>query len=135
MTYGATAEECTAWADRPSHSPDRARLVPLTLENNRGYYALRTHHSQERFVAPMSWSYADALFPEVIDGAPVVPRLYGVEADGKPVAFVMIAEVTPAHPSCTCGGCWSTGITSAVAWAEVLSTCCATSSVPRGARP
>ena len=72
--------------------------MPLTLENNRGYYALRTHHSQERFVAPMSWSFADALFPEVIDGAPVVPRLYGVEADGEPVAFVMIAEVTAAHP-------------------------------------
>ena len=74
------------------------RLVPLTLENNRSYYSLRTHHSQERFVAPMSWSFADALFPEVIDGEPVVPRLYGVEADGEPVAFVMIAEVTPAHP-------------------------------------
>jgi RimJ/RimL family protein N-acetyltransferase len=98
MTYGATAHECRAWAGRPHESPDQLRLVPLTLENNRGYYALRTHHSQERFVAPMSWSFADALFPEVIDGTPVVPRLYGVEADGEPVAFVMIAEVTAAHP-------------------------------------
>ncbi len=98
MTYGATAEECRAWAARPHTSPDRLRLVPLTLENNRSHYALRTHHSQERFVAPMSWSFADALFPEVVDGAPVVPRLYGVEADGEPVAFVMIAEVTSAHP-------------------------------------
>ena len=70
----------------------------LSEHNNRSYYALRTHHSQERFVSPMSWSFADALFPEVIDGAPVVPRLYGVEADGEPVAFAMIAEVTPAHP-------------------------------------
>ena len=58
-----------AWAGRPHDPPDHLRLVPLTLENNRGYYALRTHHSQERFVAPMSWSFADALFPEVIDGA------------------------------------------------------------------
>lgn len=98
MTYGATAHEYRAWVDRPQHPPDELRLVPLTVENNRGYYALRTHHSQERFVAPMSWSFADALFPEVIDGAPVVPRLYGVEADGDPVAFVMIADVTPAHP-------------------------------------
>jgi len=98
VTYGATAEECRAWADRPHDSPEQVRLVPLTLENNRDYYALRTHHSQERFVASMSWSFADALFPEVIDGAPVVPRLYGVEADGEPVAFMMIAEVTPAHP-------------------------------------
>ena len=98
MTYGATAEECRAWVARDHDPPDQVCLVPLTLENNRRYYALRTHHSQERFVAPMSWSFADALFPEVIDGAPVVPRLYGVEADGEPVAFVMIAEVTPAHP-------------------------------------
>ena len=98
MTYGATVEECRAWAGRPHDPPEHLRLVPLTLENNRGYYALRTHHSQERFVAPMSWSFADALFPEVIDGAPVVPRLYGVEADGEPVAFLMIAEVTAAHP-------------------------------------
>ena len=98
MTYGATAEEWRAWADRPREPPDQLRLLPLTLANNRDYYALRTHHSQERFVSPMSWSFADALFPEIIDGAPVVPRLYGVEADGEPVAFVMIAEVTPAHP-------------------------------------
>ncbi len=98
MSYGATAQECRAWAGRPRNAPDQLRLVPLTLENNRRYYALRTHHSQERFVAPMSWSFADALFPEVIDGAPVVPRLYGVEADGEAVAFLMIADVTPAHP-------------------------------------
>ena len=98
MSYGATAQECRAWADRPHHPPDQLRLVPLTLQNNRSYYALRTHHSQERFVAPMSWSFADALFPEVIDDAPVVPRLYGVEADGEPVAFMMLAAVTPAHP-------------------------------------
>ncbi len=97
-TYGATAQECADWADRPRDPPDQVRLAPLDLKNHRGYYALRTHHSQERFVAPMSWSFADALFPEVIDGAPVVPRLYGVEADGEPAAFVMIAEVTPAHP-------------------------------------
>ena len=97
-TYGATAEECRAWADLPRHTPEQVRLVPLTLENNRSYYALRTHHSQELFVAPMSWSFADALFPEEIDGAPVVPRLYGVEADGEPVAFMMLAEVTSAHP-------------------------------------
>ncbi|MFW5464271.1 GNAT family N-acetyltransferase [Knoellia sp. CPCC 206453] len=28
----------------------------------------------------------------------MVPRLYGVAADSEPVAFMMIAEVTPAHP-------------------------------------
>jgi len=98
MTYGATAEEWKAWTERLRDPPAELRLVPLTLENNRDYYALRTQHSEECFVAPMSWSFADALFPEVVDGAPAVLRLYDVEADGEPVAFVMIAEVTPAHP-------------------------------------
>jgi GNAT superfamily N-acetyltransferase len=46
----------------------------------------------------MAQSYADALFPEEVDGAPVVPRLWGVEADGEPAGFVMIAAVTPVHP-------------------------------------
>jgi GNAT superfamily N-acetyltransferase len=73
-------------------------LVPLTVDNAWDYYALRTHHSQERFVAPMAGSFADALFPEIVNGAPAVPRLMGLEADGEPAAFVMIAEVTPAHP-------------------------------------
>ena len=63
MTYGATADEWRAWTDRPQDPPAELRLVPLTLENNQDYYALRTHHSEERFVAPMSWSFADALFP------------------------------------------------------------------------
>jgi len=98
MSYAATAVEWRAWRDRPRGAPAQARLVPLTTENHRHYGRLETHHSQRRFVAPMSQSFADALFPEVVDGAPVVPRMYGVEADGEPAAFVMIAERTPAHP-------------------------------------
>lgn len=98
MSYAATAEEWRAWRARPTDPPAEVRLVPLTADNYQAYGALCTHHSQERFVAPMAQSYADALFPEVVDGAPVVPRLYGVEADGRPAAFVMIAERTAAHP-------------------------------------
>lgn len=98
MGYGATAEEWRAWRDRPSSPPVDVHLVPLTTTNAEAYGALRTHHSQKRFVATMADSFADALFPEVVNGAPAVLRTYGVEADGEPVAFVMIAEVTPAHP-------------------------------------
>jgi RimJ/RimL family protein N-acetyltransferase len=99
MTYAATAEEWRAWRDRPTHPPDQVRLVPLTHDNHRAYGALETHHSEQRFVAPMWQSFADALFPEVVDGAVLVPRLLGIEADGTPVGFLMIAEQTQAHPA------------------------------------
>lgn len=98
MSYAATAEEWRAWRDRPTDPPAELRLVPLTEESHRAYGRLETHYSEQRFVAPMWQSYADALFPEIVDGAPVVPRMYGVEADGEPAAFVMIAERTGAHP-------------------------------------
>ena len=99
MSYGVTAEEWRAWRARPTVPPEDVRLVALGPDNHRAYGALETHHSQMRFVAPMWQSYADALFPEVIDGAVLVPRLQGIEADGRPAGFVMIAEQTPAHPA------------------------------------
>ena len=46
----------------------------------------------------MPESFADALVPEIVDGAPVVPWMRGVEADGELAGFVMLAEVTDAHP-------------------------------------
>lgn len=97
-SYGATAEEWRAWQARPLAPPDAVRLVPLDPDNVDDYAALRTHHSQEQFVAPMARSFQHALFPEVVNGMPAVPRLWGVEADGEPVAFVMIADVTPVFP-------------------------------------
>jgi RimJ/RimL family protein N-acetyltransferase len=98
MSCAATAEEWRAWRERPTGPPEEVRLVSLTNENHWAYGRLETHYSERRFVAPMPQSFAEALFPEVVEGAPVVPRMYGVEADGEPAAFVMIAERTPAHP-------------------------------------
>jgi ribosomal protein S18 acetylase RimI-like enzyme len=46
----------------------------------------------------MASSYADALFPDVVNGAPVVPWLRAIEADGERVGFVMLADVTTHHP-------------------------------------
>jgi RimJ/RimL family protein N-acetyltransferase len=98
MSYAATKEEFDEWRARPRARPDTVRLVPLDTTNERSYVRLTTHHSQERFVAPMLVSFADALFPEVVDGAPVVPWLRGIEADGEPAGFLMVAEVTEHHP-------------------------------------
>ncbi len=74
------------------------RLVEVTQDNVYKLYKLRTHRNQQRFVATMPDSFTDALVPEVVDGAPVVPWMRAVEADGELVGFVMLAEVTDAHP-------------------------------------
>lgn len=96
--YGMTREDWAIWRDRKRSSPDDVRLVEVTLDNERAVARLRTHRSQESFVAPMLSSYADALFPEMVDGAPLVPWMRAVEADGELVGFVMLALRTEHHP-------------------------------------
>jgi GNAT superfamily N-acetyltransferase len=73
-------------------------LIEVNADNERAVYKLRTHKTQEAFVAPMASSFADALFPEVVDGAPVVPWMRAVTADGDLVGFVMLALRTDHHP-------------------------------------
>lgn len=97
-SYGATAAEWRAWHARPTSAPDDVRLVALDPDNVSAYAALRTHHSQESFVATVRKSFQDALFPEIVNGLPAIPRLFGVEADGEPVAFMMYADTNPAFP-------------------------------------
>ncbi len=86
------------WLTRPRTAPASLELVEITPDVSYLWGRLRTHRSQERFVSPMALSFRDALFPEVIEGAPVVPWMRGVLADGERVAFVMLAEVTDHHP-------------------------------------
>ncbi|MEM7091511.1 MAG: GNAT family N-acetyltransferase [Actinomycetota bacterium] len=96
--YGLTRSDWEAWNARPTGAPDVVRFVEVSEANQHAVRKLRVHHSQEGFVAPVAASMADALFPEIIDGAPVVPWMRAVEADGELAGFVMIAEVTDAHP-------------------------------------
>ncbi|MGI9605979.1 MAG: GNAT family N-acetyltransferase [Acidimicrobiales bacterium] len=96
--YGLTREDRTDWRVRPRESPREVRLVPITPDNDIAVRSLATHHSQIRFASPVLKSFADALVPEVIDGAPVVPWYRAVEADGQLVAFLMLTEITDAHP-------------------------------------
>jgi RimJ/RimL family protein N-acetyltransferase len=98
LRYAMLRADREAWLGRPRHSPAAVELVAITPGDAHRWAALRTHHSQERFVSPMTNSFRDALFPEVVDGAPVVPWLRGVLADGEPAAFVMLADVTEHHP-------------------------------------
>jgi RimJ/RimL family protein N-acetyltransferase len=96
--YGMTRPDWEAWRDRPRQPPDVVRLVEVTTENEAVVSGLSTHRTQEEFVAPMLRSFADALFPEVVDGAPVVPWMRAVVADETIVGFVMLALTTDKHP-------------------------------------
>ncbi len=96
--YALTAPARRAWADRPRGRPAEVRLVELSPANRYAVMRLATHHSEERLVAPMAASFVDALAPEEIDGAAIVPWFRVIEADGELVGFLMIAEATAAHP-------------------------------------
>ncbi|MEO1055553.1 MAG: GNAT family N-acetyltransferase [Actinomycetota bacterium] len=98
LLYGMLRNDWDVWRGRPRTPPDRVELVEITPDNARAVTRLRTHHSQQAFVSPVIDSFADALVPEVIDGAPVVPWYRAVQADEDLVGFVMVAEPTSHHP-------------------------------------
>ena len=98
VRYGLDEDQHAAWAARPRGRPHDVQLVEITPETWRAVLALRTHPNQERFVAPMANSFGAALFPEPENGAPVVPWMRAVEADGELVGFVMLTAVTEHHP-------------------------------------
>ncbi len=97
-TYGMTRTDWEDWRSRPRHRPETVELVEVTEENAWDIYKLKTHKTQERFVAPMAYSYADALFPGDHEGVPVVPWMRGVRADGEWAGFLMVAEGIETHP-------------------------------------
>jgi RimJ/RimL family protein N-acetyltransferase len=96
--YGMTRADLDAWRGRPRTPPAVVELIPVTPGNARDVLRAVTHKSQERFVAPTLQSFADALVPELHDGAPVVPWYRGIAADGEIVGFVMVTAITEAHP-------------------------------------
>lgn len=98
LRYSMLADDRQAWRDRVRTPPAEVRLVEITAGDAPFWTKLTTHHSEQRLVAPMLYSFRDALFPEVIDGAPVVPWMRGIEADGERAGFVMLCDRTDAHP-------------------------------------
>jgi diamine N-acetyltransferase len=89
LRYAMTAGDRRAWLERNRLSPDHVELVEVHSDNADDFARLKTHHSQEQFVAPMLRTYRDALFPESVDGVVTVPWMRGVLADGVPVGFLM----------------------------------------------
>lgn len=98
LRYAMTAAERAEWSSRPRSAPTTVELVEITPADARAWLGLATHHSQSRNVASMAESFTDALFPEVVGGAPVLPWLRGVRADGERAAFVMVALANAVQP-------------------------------------
>ncbi|MGH8871082.1 MAG: GNAT family N-acetyltransferase [Acidimicrobiia bacterium] len=96
--YGVTRPYWETWRGRPQHPPDVVRLVEVTTDNESALFDLATHKTQENLVAPMCRSFADALFPPEVNGAPVVPWMRAVVADEEIVGFVMLALRTEHMP-------------------------------------
>jgi RimJ/RimL family protein N-acetyltransferase len=90
--YSVSAEARASWLARPRTPPRDVRLVEVTEANRAAVGALATHRSQERFVATMADSFAEAGEPDIEDGAPIVPWLRAIEADDELAGFVMLAE-------------------------------------------
>ncbi len=96
--YGMTESDWRTWRSRPRLPPDDVRFVEITPDNVATVTGLKTHRTQEEFVAPVLQSFADALVPEVVNGAPVLPWMRAVVADEEIVGFVMLALTTSHHP-------------------------------------
>jgi len=96
--YGLTKADREAWLNRETGPPDEVTLIDIDQENQQQVAKLATHKSQERLVAPVLISFANALFPDIEDGEPVSPRMWAIQADGDLAGFVMIAEQTEHHP-------------------------------------
>ena len=95
--YGLIRSDWETWCGRPQDPPLVVSLVEVTLENERVISNLATHKTQESMVAPVGRSFTDALFPEVVDGAPLVPWMRGIVADDEMVGFVMLALTSDHH--------------------------------------
>lgn len=98
MRFGLLRDDRAAWLARPRHRPTTVELVEIAAGEARSWAKLETHRFQRRFVATILESFADALHPEVVDGLPLAPWYRGIVADGERVGFVMMSDVTEAHP-------------------------------------
>jgi RimJ/RimL family protein N-acetyltransferase len=90
--YGMIRDDWEAWRDRPRNRPDTVELVEITHANRAAVIALTTHRSQQRFVAPVVRSLAEALIPPVESGVVEIPWYRAVVADDEIVGFVMVAR-------------------------------------------
>jgi RimJ/RimL family protein N-acetyltransferase len=98
MRFAVLKDERAAWKERPRARPSVVKLVEIANGEARAWARLETHRFQRQFVATVLESFADALHPPESHGAPLVPWHRGIEADGQPVGFVMMSDVSETEP-------------------------------------
>jgi RimJ/RimL family protein N-acetyltransferase len=98
LIYGLTRPDWEVWHNRPRNRPETVTLRELTAEGLESVLALRTHRSQVAYVPPVARSIADAMYPDVVNGAPLESEMFTVHADDDLVGFVILTKVTDAHP-------------------------------------
>lgn len=97
--YGLLREDWEKWISRPKNPPGKIELVPVDHLNQLDVWRLKTHKTQEEFVAPMGWSFIDYLFPWDEDREVMLePWMRAIVADDQYVGFVMIAKVSEVNP-------------------------------------
>lgn len=98
MRFALLRTEREAWRSRVRTPVADVQMVEIAAGQARQWAQLQTHRFQRQFVAPVLESFADALHPPIVDGAPLLPWYRGIEADGQRVGFIMMSDVTQAHP-------------------------------------
>ena len=94
MRFALLRDDRTDWLARPT-SCQTVELIEITSDNLSATAALATHRHQERFVAPMARSLAQALVPPSHNGHRVIPWMRAVQADGEIVGFMMLSAASP----------------------------------------
>ena len=96
--YGMTRPDWEAWTQRQSRAGVERAADRGDGRQPAGSAPAAYPQVTGGFVSPVTDSFADALFPRVIDGAPLVPWLRAIEADGELAGFVMLAVTSEGHP-------------------------------------
>lgn len=94
MRFALLRDDRADWLTRPT-SCQTVELVEITADNLSATAALATHRHQERFVAPMARSLAQALVPPSHNDHRVIPWMRAVQADGEIVGFMMLSAASP----------------------------------------
>ena len=97
LHYAMLADDRRTWLSRDRLTPEHVELVEVTAEDASSWAELKTHYSQEEYVAPMLHTFRDALFPESVDGVVTAPWMRGIRADGTPVGFIMTSTTYGLH--------------------------------------
>ncbi len=96
--YGMTRDDWESWRDRPRRRPESVELVEITNEILPRVLRLTTHRSQQRFVAPVANSLAEALILQESGGIAGPAWYRAVRADADLVGFVMVDRSRPGRP-------------------------------------